>query len=117
MARSVAFLTPGVRPGVKPKVTPNLDVLAGVDLGDVSESLRAKKVSFRVEWPSFKAFIEEIEVILRTRFGVAETDYWNLNSDDMSPYMHGGRANVARVSGFLDRLARNAQCAVLGLAN
>jgi hypothetical protein len=55
--------------------------------------------------------------MLRGRFGVAETDWWDLNSDDMSPYMQGGRANTKRVAGFLDRLALNADCAVFGLAN
>src|ERR1700759_1843121 len=99
MGRQITFLAPSIVPTARPRVAPNLNVLEGVEIGDTSDVLRGKKVSFRVEWPSFKAFMTEMELLLRGRFGVAETDWWDLNSDDMSPYMQGGRSNVGRVSG------------------
>ena len=80
-------------------------------------ALKGLKMGIRSEWPSNVTFMTEMQKILISEYGVVdEVPWWDLQSDEGTPFIEGGRTNVGRINRFYEELCRERDFVVLGLA-
>lgn len=80
--------------------------------------LVGRRIGFRIEWPSFHVFTDEVGSQLMERYGVSSVPAWDLDVEEGNPYTEGGRAhNLERAEALLQELVAVSDAIVYGLAN
>jgi len=82
------------------------------------EVLRGKRIGFRVEWPSFRVFCEELDRYFSEHYGTTdETAWWDVTSEDDNPWV-GTTAETAAGLRTEEMATRMTSCdvGVFGLA-
>jgi hypothetical protein len=84
----------------------------------IARRLDGTRIGFRLDWPSFHVFADEVGTYLREEQGVGETPWWDLNVQEGNPELHGGRSyNRETADQLLGELAAQSDAIVVGLAN
>ncbi|MGC2175728.1 MAG: hypothetical protein WA614_09720 [Acidimicrobiales bacterium] len=114
MADTVVFSPVPVKAEAKDGGGPWMLGKTNVKKGD----LKGLRMGIRSEWTSNLAFMMEMKKILIADYGIEDdVTLWDLQSDEGTPFIEGGRSNEARINGFYDDLVRDRDFVVLGLCN
>ena len=114
MVNTVVFSPVPVKPQSNDALGPFMVGKTGVKKGD----LRGLYMGIRSEWPSNLAYMTEMRKILVDDYGIHDDiTLWDLQSDEGTPFIEGGRANETSINGFYEDLVKGRDFVVLGLAN